>query len=196
MRADRQHGESVRVMIAAARHLLTGLAVAAGLALAVAPANAAPVSCKGFMENLQAKVPDLKPQFVRPVIVSRGGALFGNEVHDLITNLRVDGQLFCDGDRFVRFEMKVHAPFAAALQRGAARIEVAASTYKLRWPQSKAAATLRRMRSDAAEYLRASAQRGDVFVSGKIEEHAGEAGDLALVWTRSDRTFILVEYRP
>jgi len=176
--------------------MLTGAAFAAAIVIGAAPAHAASISCKGFMENLQAKVPDLKPQFVRPVIVSRGGALFGNEVHDLITNLRVDGQLFCDGDRFVRFEMKVHAPFAAALQRGAERIEVAAASYKLRWPQAKVAATLRRMRSDAAEYLRASAQRGDVFVSGKIEEHAGEAGDLALVWTRSDRTFILVEYRP
>ncbi|MCC2097596.1 MAG: hypothetical protein KDJ29_11935 [Hyphomicrobiales bacterium] len=183
-------------MIASARNLLNGAMIAAGLALVAGPAGAATVSCKAFMTHMQTRVADLKPQFVRPVIVSRGGALFGNEVHDLITNLRVDGQLFCDGDRFVRFEMKVHAPFAAKLLTGAHRIELAAASFKMRWPENKAAATLRRMRANAAEYLRASAQRGDVVVSGKIEEHAGEAGDVALVWTRSDRTFILVEYRP
>ena len=120
----------------------------------------------------------------------------GAEVRDLITKLRIDGQLFCDGDRFVRFEAKIHAPFAPSLQRGFERLQTVAASFKLQWPDSRTTATLRRMQRNAAEYLRASAERGDVFIAGKVEEHAGEAGDVALVWTRSDRSFILVEYRP
>ena len=148
------------------------------------------------MDHVQKAVPDLTPQFIRPVVVSRGAALFGSEVRDLITSVRIDGQLFCDGDRFVRFEMKIHAPFESKVSKAADRIQLSTAAFKLQWPVAKTAKTLRQMRVDAAEYMRASAQRGDVFVSGKIEEHAGTAGDVAMVWTRSDRTFILVEYRP
>ncbi len=183
-----------------AKALKTGgaaLALGAGLLCAqIVPAQAIAVSCQAFMSQVQKSVPDLKPQFVRPVVVARRGALFGNEVRDLITNLRLDGQLFCDGDRFVRFEMKMHAPFAASLTRGAARIELAAASFKLQWSSSRTARVLADMRLAAADRLRAAAQRDDVFFSGKVEEHAGEAGDVAMVWTRSDRTFILVEYRP
>lgn len=160
------------------------------------PGHAIAVSCQVFMEHLQKAVPDLAAQFVRPVVVSRGTAVPGAEVRDLITNLRIDGQLYCNGDRFVRFEAKIHAPFAGKLVSGFERVEHAAAQFKLQWSSAKTASTLRRMRADAAEYMRASAERGDVFVSGKIEEHAGEAGDVAIVWTRRDRSFIIVEYRP
>lgn len=148
------------------------------------------------MKHLSRAAPDLGVQFVRPVVVSRGNLAPGAEVRDLITKLRVDGQLFCDGDRFVRFEAKIHAPFDVALQRGFDRLQLIAAAFKLQWPDGKTGSTLRRMRQEAAEYMRASAERGDVFISGKVEEHAGEAGDVALVWTRLDRTFILVEFRP
>lgn len=171
---------------------------AVGLAMlaASAPAHAIAVSCEAFMKHLQNSAPELAPQFVRPVVVSRGNLAPGTEVRDLITRLRIDGQLFCDGDRFVRFEAKIHAPFEAALQRGFDRLQHVSTQFKLQWPDAKTAATVRRMRRDAAEYMRASAERGDVFIAGKVEEHAGEAGDVAMVWTRLDRTFILVEYRP
>lgn len=186
----------MRSLIMTGRRAVLRFAVVAGLALAASPAWAIAVSCQAFMTALQTKVPDLKPQFIRPVVVSRGAALFGSEVRDLITNLRIDGQLFCDGDRFVRFEMKVHAPFAPKLNAGAHRIQLAAASFKLQWPPAKTSRILKSMRLAAADRLRASAERGDVFISGKIEEHAGTRGDVAMVWTRSDRSFILVEYRP
>ena len=47
------------------------------------------------------------------------------------------------------------------------------------------------MSSDAAEYLRASAQRGDTAVSGKVEYHQGDALDLGVIWTDEDRTLIV-----
>ena len=45
---------------------------------------------------------------------------------------------------------------------------------------------------EAAEYLRASRERGDVFVAGKTERRAGKDGDIAVFWTETERTFILV----
>ena len=47
------------------------------------------------------------------------------------------------------------------------------------------------MASDAAEYLRASQERGDIFISGKVDRHAGR-GEIGVVWTLSDRSFIIV----
>ena len=52
------------------------------------------------------------------------------------------------------------------------------------------------MTAEAADYLRGSAEREDFSVAGKVERHAGEAGDIGLIWTKTDRTFILVEYTP
>lgn len=178
------------------KRIVLTIAAVLGLFTLAQPAFAITVSCKGFMDHVQRKLSDIKPQFVRPVMVSRSAQRFGNEVRDMITTLRIDGQVYCDGDRFVRFEARIHAPFVPSLRRGFERLQVAAASYKLRWSESRAAQTLNRMERDAAEYLRASAERGDAFVSGKIEEHAGEAGDVALVWTRTDRSFILVEYTP
>lgn len=181
----------------AGRIALAVIGASAGAALlASSAAHARVVSCQVFMQTLQRAVPELAPQFVRPVIVSRGALTPGMEVRDVITKLRIDGQLFCNGDRFVRFEAKIHAPFKPALARGFHRIQAAATAFKTGWSAGKTNAMLARMRSDAAEFMRASAQRGDVFVSGKVEHHAGEAGDIGIIWTRSDRSFILVEYRP
>ena len=48
------------------------------------------------------------------------------------------------------------------------------------------------MSSDAGEYLAASRERGDVYVSGKTEEHAPGGVSLGLIATGSDRTFVIV----
>ena len=47
------------------------------------------------------------------------------------------------------------------------------------------------MSREAEEYLRASNQRGDVFVAGKTEYHQGGA-DMGMIWTPRDRTLIIV----
>ena len=47
------------------------------------------------------------------------------------------------------------------------------------------------MSADAAEYLKASVQRGDTYQSGKVEYHQADALDLGLIWTDTDRTFVV-----
>ncbi|MGE3245974.1 MAG: hypothetical protein AB7F96_18000 [Beijerinckiaceae bacterium] len=193
-------GVSLRpAMIGAIASLAMSIAMslAMSLVMTVASSGAAlAASCQAFMDNMQRQAVGLAPQFVRPVVVSRGSVVPGAEVRDLVTNHRIDGQLFCDGDRFVRFEAKIHAPFDSKLQGAFEKVQAVAVGFKMNWSAAKTNSVLRRMAREANEYLRASAERGDVFISGKVEEHAGEAGDLAVVWTRSDRSFILVEYRP
>jgi hypothetical protein len=48
------------------------------------------------------------------------------------------------------------------------------------------------MAGDAREYLAASRQRGDVYISGKTEEHAPGGVSLGLIYTDTDRAFIVV----
>ena len=43
-----------------------------------------------------------------------------------------------------------------------------------------------------SEYLAASKERGDVYVSGKTEEHAPGGVSLGLIYTDTDRAFIIV----
>jgi hypothetical protein len=48
------------------------------------------------------------------------------------------------------------------------------------------------MAADAREYLKASRERGDVYISGKTEEHEPGAVSLGLIVTDTDTAFILV----
>lgn len=159
-------------------------------------ASAAPPSCQGFMDAFVKAAPELKAQFVRPVVVSRGAAEAGAEARDLVTEFSVDARLLCAGDRFLRFEAQIPQPARQSAIDGFDRIQVAAAMAALRWQRARAQQTLRSMAADAAEYLRASEERGDVFVSGKVDRIAGRDGELALVWTRADRSFIVVASVP
>jgi hypothetical protein len=62
----------------------------------------------------------------------------------------------------------------------------------LKWPLGRAEATIKRMAADAAEYLRGSRERGDVVFSGRVEEHAGGGVDIGLLWTPTDRNFVIL----
>ena len=62
----------------------------------------------------------------------------------------------------------------------------------LGWSTSQASRVVQSMASDAGEYLRASIERGDVEIAGKVEEHAGAAGDVGVIWTRAERAFVIV----
>lgn len=147
------------------------------------------------MAHMAKTLPDLDPKFVRPVVVTRGGGPRG-DMRDMVVKLRIDGQLTCDGDRFMRFEARIQEPSDPQLRDGFFRVQQAAAVYKLRWSAAHAAREIHSMTAEAAEYLRGSAEREDHVVAGKVERHAGEAGDLGLIWTKSDRTFIVVEYTP
>lgn len=165
--------------------------------LAAVPAGGAlaATSCEGFMAHMQKTLPDLDPKFVRPVVVTRGASGRG-DMRDMVVKLRVDSQLTCDGDSFVRFEARIQEPSNSSLRDAFFRIQQQSAIYKLRWSASHASREILSMTAEAADYLRGSAEREDHVVAGKVERHAGEAGDLGLIWTRNDRTFILVEYTP
>ncbi len=164
-------------------------------AIAATQAFAQTSSCDGFIAHMQKALPELDAKFVKPVVVSRGAGP-REDMRDMVLNLRIDGQLACDGDRFVRFEARIQEPSDAPLREGFVRVQQAAAIYKLRWSAPQAARELQTMASEAAEYLRGSAEREDHVVAGKVERHAGAAGDIGLIWTRTDRTFILVAYTP
>lgn len=167
------------------------LATAFVTAVSGAPAHAA-MACTAFMDAFVKAAPDLQAQFVRPVVISRGGADGGGEARDVVTGFGVDARIICVGDKFARFEAQIPQQAQATLIDGFNRMQVAASMAALRWPRARAAQTVTAMASDAAEYLRGSQERGDVFVSGKVDRHAGRAGEIGVVWTLADRSFIIV----
>lgn len=172
--------------------------LAAAILIAVAgtgPAVARDASCEAFMDGMKKNLGDLAPQFVRPVVVTRGAGR-GSSVYDMITKERIDGQLSCDGDRFVRFEARINQPSTPALRDGFYRVQESSLRLKMGMSASRASRLILSMTAEAADYLRGSAERGDHFVAGKVERHEGEAGDIGLVWTSADRTFILVAYVP
>ncbi len=170
------------------RLLLSVLAVAAG---AAAPALAQTAGCSGFKEAMVRAAGDLKPEFVRPLVVSRGAGA-GLDNFDLVTRGRIDGVLRCKEEAFVSFEAKITLPADAALLSQFDRVQEAALVSALKWPLGRAEATIKRMAGDAAEYLRGSRERGDVVFSGRVEEHAGGGVDIGLLWTPTDRNFVIL----
>ena len=160
-------------------------------ACAASPARAQSAGCAVFNEAMVRASGDLKPEFIRPLVVSRGvGA--GLDNFDLVTRARIDGVLRCKDEAFVGFEAKITLPADAQLVALFDKVQEAALVSALKWPQSRAEATARRMASDAAEYLRGSKERGDVAISGKVEEHAGGGVDIGLQWTLTERNFIIL----
>ena len=166
------------------------LAVAGWIATA-APAPADTASCTSFKEAMVRNATELKPEFIRPVVVSRGTGA-GLDQFDLVSQARIDGVLRCRGESFVSFEAKITLPADATLLSRFEKVQEAALISALKWPTARALAKVRTMSADAAEYLRASAERGDVSVAGKVEEHEPDFVDLGLIWTHSDRTFIVL----
>lgn len=160
-------------------------------AFSAGPAHAV-ATCSRFMDAFTKAAPELKAQFVRPVVVARGTAETGAEARDVVTEFGVDTRLICDGERFLRFEAQIPQPAEPRLVEGFNRIQVAAAMAALRWPRARASNIVSGMAADAAEYLRASQERGDVFISGKVDRHAGRDGEVGVVWTLSDRSFIIV----
>ena len=173
------------------RTLFPVLALAFG---AASPALAQTAGCTGFKEAMVRASGDLKPEFVRPLVVSRGvGA--GLDNFDLVTRARIDGVLRCKEEAFVSFEAKITLPADGPLLAQFEKVQEAALVSALKWASPRAEATMRRMASDAAEYLRGSQERGDIVFSGRVEEHAGGGVDIGLLWTLTERNFVILTGR-
>jgi hypothetical protein len=166
------------------------IAFAALTFMAATSASAAPIGCDAFKAEFQKAVGDLKFDFVRPVIVSRG-IVSNDDVFDLVSQTKVDGTLYCRNDRFRRFEARISVPADNGLLDRFQRVEKAGIEVALKWQPPRADQALRTMDQEADEYLRASIQRGDVYYSGKTEYHEGGA-DLGMIWTPHDRSLIIV----
>lgn len=157
--------------------------------LGAGPAAAAPVSCSAFRDAMVKNAGDLKADFVRPLVVGRANA---GDQYDFVSRVSIDGTLRCDGERFISFEARIAQPSSSDLNAQFEQAQRAALMAALGWSQNHAQSKVHSLASDAADYLRASEERGDVAVSGKVEDHAPGPIDLGVIWTRTDRSFIII----
>ena len=160
------------------------------LALCAAPAQARVAGCDAFGTALAASASELAITLNHAIVVSKAEA--NANVFDIATNGDVDGALTCVGDKLERFEARVTEPASERAKTNFARLEEAALRAALGMDSGKARALAKRLDAEAAEYLRASRERGDVYISGKTEEHLGGGVSLGVIETDSDRAFIIV----
>jgi hypothetical protein len=92
----------------------------------------------------------------------------------------------------VRFEARIVEPASARAATSFDRFSQTALRVSLGWEATRSETLLRDMTGDVREYLNASRQRGDVYVAGKTEEHAPGGVSLGLIYTDTDRSFIIV----
>ena len=133
---------------------------------------------------------DLHVDFTHALIVSR--ARSDTDVFDITTKSDVDGTLTCRNDGLLRFEARVAEPASARAASEFENFQAAALRAALGWDAAKSRSTVREMAADAREYLAASRERGDVYISGKTEEHAPGGVSLGLIVTDTDSAFIIV----
>lgn len=171
-----------------------GLAVCVSMGLPAAAAiKPPPTGCGSFMKDFPAAASAYRVSFERPLTISRGfgEVLAGVDIHVLATNADLEGTLKCRGDQFLRFELRMKAPAADKLLEDFKIFEEAALIAAFHWDKAKAETVAKAMSTDAAEYLRASEQRGDVYLAGKVEYHQGDALDLGVIWTPTDHSFVI-----
>jgi hypothetical protein len=171
----------MKTLLAASGFLLLGALPA--LAQARAP------SCGMFQSTFIRETGDVHAAFVRPLVVSRSAS--SSDYFDLVTNVRIDGLLECQGDALVRFEVKIGLPADVTTTAKFDQVQNAAVRAALGWAPARATKAIGTMSREAEEYLRASNQRGDHVVAGKTEYHEGGA-DLGMIWTGRDHTLIIV----
>jgi hypothetical protein len=163
-------------------------------ATALAPASAAGkpalTGCDAFIEKLRLAASDMQVEFTHSLVVSR--ARNDASVFDITTKVDVDAALTCHGDDFVRFEARIVEPASARAATSFDRFSQAALRASLGWEATRSETLLRDMTGDVREYLEASRQRGDVYIAGKTEEHAPGGVSLGLIYTDTDRAFIIV----
>jgi hypothetical protein len=168
-----------------------GLAIL-GLCLSAAPALAKPAlsSCDAFIEKLRTAASDLHVDFNHALVVSR--ARSDTDVFDITTKSEIDGTLTCRTNGLLRFEARIAEPASARAATEFENFQAAALRSGLGWDAAKSRSMVRDMSADAREYLKASRQRGDVYISGKTEEHAPGGVSLGLIVTDTDSAFVIV----
>lgn len=168
-----------------------GLAVL-GLCLWAAPALAKPpsISCDAFTDKLRTAASDLHVDFSHALVVSR--ARSDTDVFDITTKADINGTLTCRSGGLLRFEAHVTEPIPARAAADFEDFQAAALRAALGWDAAKSRDEVRDMAADAREYLKASRERGDVYISGKTEEHAPGGIGLGLIVTDTDSAFIIV----
>ena len=158
-----------------------------------APAQAQAVaSCTNFRETMLREIFELKPEFIRPLVVSRADGTGQIDTFDLVTGQRIDGVLKCAGEKFLSFEAKIALPADARLLGLFEKVQQSVLVSALRWTPSHALNKIRALSQDASENLRGSEERGDVAVAGRVEEHAGNGTDMGVMWTRTDHSFVII----
>lgn len=181
----------------AAAAVLAMLSLGASLSPASAAAALAAkptLGCLAFMAGFVRATTGHKIAFERPLNITRG---FAGEDGDLDVRLLstgaddVEGTLKCKGDAFRRFEVRIEMPADDRVVAAFKDYQEAALSSAFGWDKAKVQTIAGAMSSDAAEYLRASTQRGDTAVSGKVEYHQGDTLDLGVIWTDEDRTLIV-----
>jgi len=174
--------------------LRSGDIFAAALALglvAASPAAARGITgCDAFASALAANASELAITLNHAIVVSKAES--NANVFDIATNGDVDGTLTCVGDKLERFEARVTEPASERAKTNFARLSSAALRAALGFNAARSQTTFGRLDADAAEYLRASRERGDVYISGKIEEHLPGGVSLGVIETDTDRAFIIV----
>lgn len=175
-------------------------AIAFTLALAaagtVAPARAeAVVGCTAFQDAFNRAAGEHRVNFVRSLTVrSNQGA--GLDYYDSGTQGgEVDLSVACRGDVMVRFETRLAMPARQAAIARFDRYGEAGLQAAMAMDAARAASTISSMSNEAQQYLNASIQRGDHYVSGKVERHMGARGDLGLIFTAEDRSLIVIVER-
>jgi hypothetical protein len=186
MKADTSRRRwSTRVIRAAA--LMIG--IACGMGPVGARSKPALARCQTFMRDFAAALGDLKVDFGRALVV--GGRPRRGDVYNLVSEQEVDGTLECVGDEIVRLELRIAVPANARTQRHFERFQPAALRAAMKWDNARIASLLARMTADVTEFLRASEQRGDVYVSGHDERHLPDGTTLGLFWTETDRALVI-----
>ena len=170
--------------------ILSASAALALAALSGAPAHARIVGCDAFGTALAADASELAITLNHAVVVSKSAS--NANVFDIATNGDVDGTITCLGDKLERFEARVTEPASQRAKTNFARLSSAALRAALGFDAGKAAGAFRRLDGAAAEYLRASRERGDVYISGKTEEHLAGGISLGVIETDTDRAFVIV----
>ena len=171
---------------------LRGLAACAGLAAALmaTPASARSMSCQSFMDAFNAAAGEHRVAFSRALSV--GGRASGYEYYDASGAGEVDVSVVCRDDRFVRVEVRSARGGAERVKARRDRLSVAALRVASGQDAGHAAGTIRALAAEAQDYLRASAERGDVFLAGKTERHLGGGVDVGYIATETDVALIVV----
>lgn len=173
------------------RRAALALAACLGAALFAEPAQARSFACQSFMDAFNLAAGDMRVDFSRALSVG-GRSEGGYEYFDASGAGEVDVSVVCRGDRFSRVEVRSSRGGSQRQRARLLRLEQAALSVVAGQDRGRAAALVRSLAAEAEDFLRASAERGDVYISGKTERHLGGGVDLGYVATETDLSLIVV----